>query len=211
MEEFAGTPDLAAKTRLEDVQQLKKRGISVIASLVRQSMSNAPDVKGAKKTKVIKGRESWVAGLLRNQLSLDLPLLIHLSLGSPALHNVTEADDFGSGTSDLSGGDGAGEQPKPVGKGGAKGQHPAFARIEQKSRGITKPDLRRLARRAGVQRVAGGIYDEVREVITGFLQKILRDAAVYAEHARRKTVVPMDIVLSLRRRGQVIVAGFAPW
>ncbi|OLQ14264.1 Histone H4 [Symbiodinium microadriaticum] len=189
MEEFAGAPDLAAKTRLEDVQQLK-RGISVIASLVRQSMSTAPDVKAAKKTKVTKGGASKRAAA-GSKASPSKKLASPVKKPAPKVKPTIRTTR-------------SQEQPKPVGKGGAKGQQPAFARIEQKSRGITKPDLRRLARRAGVQRVAGGIYDEVREVITGFLQKILRDAAVYAEHARRKTVVPMDIVLSLRRRGQAL-------
>mmetsp|Transcript_136383 Transcript_136383/g.192885 ORF Transcript_136383/g.192885 Transcript_136383/m.192885 type:complete len:200 (-) Transcript_136383:112-711(-) len=190
MEEFAGAPDLAAKTRLEDVQHLK-RGISVIASLVRQSMTESPDVKGAKKTKVTKGGASKRAAA-GSKASPSKKAPAPVKKPAPKVRPTIRTTR-------------SQEQPKPVGKGGAKGQQQsAFARIEQKSRGITKPDLRRLARRAGVQRVAGGIYDEVREVITGFLQKILRDAAVYAEHARRKTVVPMDVVLSLRRRGQAL-------
>ena len=46
-------------------EELRKRGISVIASLVRQSMTESPDVKGAKKTKVTKGRKGWGAGYAR--------------------------------------------------------------------------------------------------------------------------------------------------
>lgn len=36
--------------------------------------------------------------------------------------------------------------------------------------------------------MAAAINDEVREALSLFLKKILQDVAVYAEHARRKTV-----------------------
>ena len=47
---------------------------------------------------------------------------------------------------------------------------------------------RRLARRAGVKRISGAIYEDMREVLSSFLQKVLNDAVVYTEHAKRKTV-----------------------
>jgi histone H4 len=40
-------------------------------------------------------------------------------------------------------------------------------------KGITKPDIRRLARRGGVKRISGNIYGEVREVLKAFLEKLL--------------------------------------
>jgi len=46
------------------------------------------------------------------------------------------------------------------------------------SEGITKPAIRRLARRGGVKRISSFIYDE---------------------HARRKTVTAMDWVFALKR------------
>ena len=68
--------------------------------------------------------------------------------------------------------------------------------------GITKPAIRRLARRGGVKRISALIYDETRNVLRSFLQDVIRDAVVYTEHARRKTVTAMDVVYALKRQGK---------
>jgi len=39
--------------------------------------------------------------------------------------------------------------------------------------GITKPDIRRLARRGGVKRISGNIYEETRAELKRFLEKVL--------------------------------------
>ncbi len=70
--------------------------------------------------------------------------------------------------------------------------------------GITKPAIRRLARRAGVKRISGLIYGEIRGVLKIFLQNIIRDAVVYTEHAKRKTVSCMDVVYALKRQGKTL-------
>ncbi len=70
--------------------------------------------------------------------------------------------------------------------------------------GITKPAIRRLARRGGVKRISGLIYEETRNVLKIFLENIVRDAVTYTEHARRKTVTAMDIVYALKRQGRSI-------
>lgn len=48
--------------------------------------------------------------------------------------------------------------------------------------GITKPAIRRLARRGGVKRISGLIYDETRGVLKTFLENVIRDAVTYTEH-----------------------------
>eukprot|EP00434_Breviolum_minutum_P000461 symbB.v1.2.000396.t1/scaffold30.1/size407774/12 len=95
------------------------------------------------------------------------------------------------------------EPPKTriVGKGGSKG-HRVFAQLQQNLKGISRPDLRRLARRAGVQRMSAAINDEMRDALYIFLKKTLSDVVVYVEHAKRKTAMPYDVVLSLRRTGR---------
>ncbi|XP_067837351.1 histone H2A-like [Heptranchias perlo] len=42
--------------------------------------------------------------------------------------------------------------------------------------GITKPAIRRLARRGGVKRISGLIYEETRGVLKVFLENVIRDA-----------------------------------
>ena len=59
--------------------------------------------------------------------------------------------------------------------------------------GITKPAIRRLARRGGVKRISGLIYEETRGVLKVFLENVIRDAVTYTEHAKRKTVTSLDV------------------
>jgi histone H2A/histone H4 len=68
--------------------------------------------------------------------------------------------------------------------------------------GITKPAIRRLARRGGVKRISGLIYEETRGVLKVFLENVIRDSVTYTEHARRKTVTAMDVVYALKRQGK---------
>ena len=70
--------------------------------------------------------------------------------------------------------------------------------------GITKPAIRRLARRGGVKRISGLIYEETRSVLKVFLENVIRDAVTYTEHARRKTVTAMDVVYALKRQGKTL-------
>jgi histone H4 len=69
---------------------------------------------------------------------------------------------------------------------------------------LSKPSIRRLARRGGVKRISGLIYVETNAVLKLFLQCIVQDALVYAEHARRKTITTMDIVMALKHQGRVL-------
>ncbi|KAM0986333.1 hypothetical protein ACFX13_013772 [Malus domestica] len=62
---------------------------------------------------------------------------------------------------------------------------------------ITKPAIRRLARRGGVKRISELIYEETKSFLNIFLENVIRDAVTYTEHARRKTVTIMDVVHAL--------------
>ncbi|GFP94869.1 histone h4 variant th091 [Phtheirospermum japonicum] len=79
---------------------------------------------------------------------------------------------------------GRGKGGKGLGKGGAK-RHS-------------------LARRGGVKRISGLIYEETRGVLKIFLENVIRDAVTYTEHARRKTVTAMDVVYALKRQGRTL-------
>ena len=67
-----------------------------------------------------------------------------------------------------------------------------------------KPAIRRLARRGGVKRISGLIYEETRTVLKSFLESVIRDAVTYTEHARRKTVTALDVVYALKRQGRTL-------
>ena len=70
--------------------------------------------------------------------------------------------------------------------------------------GVTKPAIRRLARRGGVKRISLLVYEEVRGVLKIFLEQVIQDAVTYTDHARRKTVSVMDVVYALKRRGKML-------
>ncbi len=61
---------------------------------------------------------------------------------------------------------GRGKGGKGLGKGGAKRHRKV---LRDNIQGITKPAIRRLARRGGVKRISGLIYEETRGVLKVFL------------------------------------------
>ena len=128
---------------------------------------------------------------------------------------------------------GRGKGGKGLGKGGAKRHRKVLRDNIQVMRitdvvwvvsiefmqGITKPAIRRLARRGGVKRISGLIYEETRGVLKVgevhvyvnviscpqvFLENVIRDAVTYTEHAKRKTVTAMDVVYALKRQGRTL-------
>lgn len=93
------------------------------------------------------------------------------------------------------------------GKGKGKGKA-GFPLLKRKLRdnimGVTNPAIRRLARRGGVKRISGLVYDETRKLLREFLASVIRDAVTYTDYARRKTVTAMDVVYALKRRGRTL-------
>ena len=71
---------------------------------------------------------------------------------------------------------GRGKGGKGLGKGGAK-RHRKILR--DNIQGITKPAIRRLARRGGVKRISGLIYEETRGVLKVFLENVIRDSVTF--------------------------------
>ena len=71
--------------------------------------------------------------------------------------------------------------------------------------GITKPAIIRLARRAGVKRMSGLVYEETRGILKVYLENVVRNAVIYVTHAKRHTVMEKDIREALTYLGQPIV------
>jgi histone H4 len=69
--------------------------------------------------------------------------------------------------------------------------------------GISKGDIRRLARRGGVRRIRWNdeLLIRVRLALKEFVRRVLKSAITYTEHSRRWTVSQMDIVCGLKREG----------
>lgn len=76
--------------------------------------------------------------------------------------------------------------------------------VSRPSTHISKPALKRLARRGGVVRINNDIYDAARGLLRAFLENVVRDAAVYTAHGRRRTVTSLDVVYALKRNGHTM-------
>jgi histone H4 len=96
----------------------------------------------------------------------------------------------------------AGKGGKGLGKVGAKRHQKKASRANIE--GITKPAIRRLARRGGVKRISTFIYDDTRAVLKNFLDQVVKDSVTYTEHAKRKTVTALDVVYALKRQGRTL-------
>ncbi|KAL9128759.1 MAG: hypothetical protein Q9175_007461, partial [Cornicularia normoerica] len=109
-----------------------------------------------------------------------------------------------------------GKGGKGLGKGGAK-RHRKILR--DNIQGITKPAIRRLARRGGVKRISASepsllhlpcffrslpLAYLTTYLSSTFLEGVIRDAVTYTEHAKRKTVTSLDVVYALKRQGRTL-------
>ncbi|KAF1821584.1 histone H4 [Dissoconium aciculare CBS 342.82] len=70
--------------------------------------------------------------------------------------------------------------------------------------GITRGDIRRLARRGGVKRISAAIYPSVRMAVKQRLEDILNKVIPIVENTGRKTVQTMDVVYALNMLGNPI-------
>ena len=91
----------------------------------------------------------------------------------------------------------------PVGKGGTK----RLCRVLKDAvQGITNAAICRLARRGGVKRISGLIYEEIHGVLKIFLEEVLKDVKIYTTYAHRKTATIVDVIYALKRHGRTFIA-----
>jgi len=66
------------------------------------------------------------------------------------------------------------------------------------------PSFRRLARRAGVKRIAALVTDDARSALGSFLRRSIEPAVTYADHRRARTLAVQDVVHALTLTGHPI-------
>ncbi len=76
--------------------------------------------------------------------------------------------------------------------------------LKEGARGITKGSVRRLARRAGIKRISGLLYEEVRGVLKNFVEGVVSDATAYTEYSKKRTVTVGAVVAALKKRGRML-------
>lgn len=96
----------------------------------------------------------------------------------------------------------AGTKRRPAGTGRAGGRRRrSTQKLQAAHARISKGAIRRLARRAGVVRLSGLVYDTAGDALYEFLRGVLWDVVTYTEHARRSTVRALDVLHALKLRG----------
>lgn len=85
-------------------------------------------------------------------------------------------------------------------KGPKRHQTPSLKTRERM--GLTKPSVRRLARRGGVKRLSGDVYPRLRVELKMWTRQLMIDAVTYMQHGKRKTMSALDVVNALRNHGQ---------
>jgi len=119
----------------------------------------------------------------------------HMFEGSPGLIILCQVLYQSSFSSVMTGrGKGGGE----VGKGGANHHKKMLC---DNIRGITNLANRRLAHRGSVKRISGLIYEETRGALKVFPVNVVHDVVIYPEHVKSKTVIALDVVYALKRKG----------
>ncbi len=68
-------------------------------------------------------------------------------------------------------------------------------------RALCKPVIKKLSFRAGITRLSGLVYEEVRGIAKIHLETILRDALIFTSQARRTTLQEKDVSASLANNG----------
>jgi len=122
---------------------------------------------------------------------------------SPAQRNYGQRPDGRqsvAGKGVISSSAGRGKTSRGIGV-GMKGAKRMRKLVKDTILGVTKGDIRRLARRGGVKRISGTIYTDIRTELKARLNVILRNVVTITEHSKRKTVTVTDVIFALRRLG----------
>ena len=86
------------------------------------------------------------------------------------------------------------------GKGG-KGPFKRHRLVRDNLRAISKAAIARLARRGGVKRMSGLIYNEIRGVMKMFLEFVVQDTIIYTNYCECRTVTIIDVIYVLKCHG----------
>jgi len=76
--------------------------------------------------------------------------------------------------------------------------------------GITGPAIARICQTAGIKRISRLVYEEFRGVMKSFVETTLKNALVFCEHSRRKTLQEGDLDAALQVSGKYLGAGINP-
>ena len=65
--------------------------------------------------------------------------------------------------------------------------------------GLTKPAIRRLCHKAGIKRIDGHIYEEIRGIAKIRMEEIIKDAINLTEHQKKKVVGDDEMLAAISK------------
>lgn len=71
--------------------------------------------------------------------------------------------------------------------------------------GMSKPSIRRLARRSGAKRVSSSVFSKSKDIVNDFLHFVLKRAVAYNDYEGRKTMSQKHILTALEHIGIPVV------
>jgi histone H3 len=74
---------------------------------------------------------------------------------------------------------------------------------------ISRPALKRILHRAAVKRASDNTYEELRRLLSEFLEAMVKDVVTYTKHNNRKTIQVEDVEAALDARGINLGAGIS--
>lgn len=90
----------------------------------------------------------------------------------------------------------------------AKSTRPSKRKKNRKIRscidGITKGQIKRMARRGGVSRISSLVYDKIRKSILKFIHTLVKAAVTMSGHHRRKTMTLDDVLQALKQQHKAV-------
>jgi histone H4 len=176
----------------------------------------AAGASGSVSTLAVKSKSKQKAGrrlIVDPDLSIDSAPKVGTVTPAPTppilgASSSVESSDKGKGKAneDQAGAGGAVQKTKKkdvvtghgMGKGGAKRHRKARKPAIE---GMSKNEIKRLARRAGVSRIGGKVYEEVRNQAQNFLDELLFKTLLHVDHRGAKTVTAPDLVHGLKSMG----------
>lgn len=80
-------------------------------------------------------------------------------------------------------------------------------RIKTNGNNASKGSVKKLARKGGIKRINSMIHESLNLKMRSFLEEIIKSSIAYMELARRKTLMPRDVVYALKKKG-ITLYGF---
>lgn len=80
--------------------------------------------------------------------------------------------------------------------------------LDDPLKGIKISAMKRLLRRSGVKRISFGLYSDIRNISSIFLDEVISSALNYKDSSKRKSVSTRDVIAGLKSSFGITIYGY---